>query len=299
MSAPPYMKLYWGDYHKDTRHLSRSEHGAYLLLLGETWRLGGALPNDDSALARWALCTPSEWAEIRPVILAFFTLSRGRWVHKRVRAELAHYADVSRKRKVSGKAGGEATGGKRKRNTPAIAEQKPTKPEPESEPEREDKSSLSAAREHAASPSLSEDLIAEAQARIAEAVVELDAAEHAKRFLAHAEATGRKLVRPDAAWREWIRREIDKAPKAQAPLAAAPRPVWTGPAPLRAALVAVMGEDWVRAWIDARTRYQDLPKPHALIAANGFVFDRIWREERVREVLSDHGVELRKAEDAA
>lgn len=137
MSAPPYMKLFWGDYHKATRHLNRSQHGAYFLLIGEAWRLGGSLPDDDSMLAAWALCTPAEWVEIKPTVLAFFALRRGRWVHDRVREELAHYESISRKRKEAGREGGKTRGGKRKGKSEAIATQKPPKSESESELELE------------------------------------------------------------------------------------------------------------------------------------------------------------------
>lgn len=133
MSAPPYMKFFWGDYHKATRHLTRDQHGAYFLLIGEAWRLGGSLPDDDRLLAAWALCSPSEWAEMKDIITGFFTLRRGKWVHDRVREELAHYEDVSRKRKSAGKRGGSVKPGKNEGNSEAIASQEHTKPEPEPE----------------------------------------------------------------------------------------------------------------------------------------------------------------------
>lgn len=133
MSEPPYMKLFWGDYHKATRHLTRAaEHGAYFLLIGEAWRRGGALPDDDARLAKWACCTPAEWTKLRPAVLGFFALRRGKFVHDRVRKELARYEDISRKRKEAGRAGGSATTGKDSTNPEAIATQLPTKPKPES-----------------------------------------------------------------------------------------------------------------------------------------------------------------------
>jgi uncharacterized protein YdaU (DUF1376 family) len=139
LSAPPYMKLYWADYHQDTRHVGREEHGAYFLLLGEAWNRGGYLPDDDAVLARWALATDDDWRRLKPVIMAFFkATSKGRWRHKRVCDELASYDAVSRKRKAAGKQGGKASHGKGDEKRPAIAtafaKQKPTKPEPEPEP---------------------------------------------------------------------------------------------------------------------------------------------------------------------
>lgn len=136
MSAPPYMRLYWADYHQDTRHLTRDEHGAYFLLLGEAWNRGGFLPDDDALLARWALSTIEEWSRLKSVVMAYFRpASRGRWRHKRVAEELSAYEEVSRKRKAAGKRGGAASGGTKKEIQEAIAEQKPTKREPEPEPE--------------------------------------------------------------------------------------------------------------------------------------------------------------------
>jgi uncharacterized protein YdaU (DUF1376 family) len=136
------MKLFWGDYHKATRHLKRDQHGAYFLLIGEAWRLGGALPDDDSLLAAWSLCTPEEWSEMKPVVMAFFSLRRGRWMHDRVRDELAVYEATSRKRKQAGKSGGIAKAGNATGNSLANAKQKPTKPEPEPEPESESQGRL-------------------------------------------------------------------------------------------------------------------------------------------------------------
>lgn len=138
MSAPPYMKLFWGDYHKATRHLTRDQHGAYFLLIGEAWRLGGALPDDDAKLAAWALCTPDEWATTKPIVMDFFTLRRGKWWHDRVREELASYEATSRKRKEAGKIGGKASVRKQSGNQEANALLLPTKPEPEPEPEIEE-----------------------------------------------------------------------------------------------------------------------------------------------------------------
>lgn len=147
MSAPPYMKLFWGDYHKRTRHLKRDQHGAYFLLIGEAWQLGGALPDDDTKLAAWALCTPQEWAAMKPIVMEFFALRRGKWWHDRVREELASYEATSRKRKEAGKKGGKASGGNARENQEANACLLPTEPEPEPEPKiREAIASLSLAQ---------------------------------------------------------------------------------------------------------------------------------------------------------
>lgn len=133
MSAPPYMRFYWGDYFRDTRTLNRLEHSAYLLLLGEMWVRGGKLPADDSALAKLALCTPDEWADVKPSIIGFFRVVRGHLTQKRLLAELAKYRVTVSKRKEAGKAGSDARHGKRTTSGAANAKQMPTKPEPEPE----------------------------------------------------------------------------------------------------------------------------------------------------------------------
>ena len=105
MSAPPYMKLYVGDYLGDTHHLGALEHGAYLLLLMSMWRAGGSLPARDENLLRIARCTPDEWAQVKPIIMPLFRNSRGRIYHKRLTEELAKYETVSGKRSEAGKRG--------------------------------------------------------------------------------------------------------------------------------------------------------------------------------------------------
>lgn len=105
MAAPPYMKLYVGDYLGDTHHLGALEHGAYLLLLMAMWRAGGSLPANDGNLARLARCTPDQWAEIKDVVLPYFKRSRGRLTQSRLAREMSKYEDTSGKRSEAGKRG--------------------------------------------------------------------------------------------------------------------------------------------------------------------------------------------------
>lgn len=133
MSAPPYMKLYWGDYHRGTRHLrSAKEHGAYMLLIGALWDAGGKLPYDEATIASRALCTPKEWAAIGPRILAFFKVKRGHLTHKRVSEELAKYEATIGKRSAAGKISGRARRGKDSGNSGTSVQHMPPYTEPES-----------------------------------------------------------------------------------------------------------------------------------------------------------------------
>lgn len=104
MAAPPYMKLYVGDYHGDTTHLTTVEHGAYLLLLMAMWRAGGKLPRDDKRIAALTKLSAAEWAEIKPTIMEFFQVSGGSFSHKRLVAEMSKYESVVEKRSKAGKA---------------------------------------------------------------------------------------------------------------------------------------------------------------------------------------------------
>src|SRR5262249_39421362 len=69
---------YWGDYLKDTGHLSTLEHGAYLLLIGHYWSSGTPLPDDDVKLRRIAKVeSVSQWRKIKPALSAFFSVGDG------------------------------------------------------------------------------------------------------------------------------------------------------------------------------------------------------------------------------
>lgn len=93
-----WMPIYWGDYARDTGHLSDAHHGAYLMLIKHYWVTGAPLPDDDELLSRIA-CAESlaKWRKRKPVIMAFFYLKNGLWHHKRVDQELALAAERSAK----------------------------------------------------------------------------------------------------------------------------------------------------------------------------------------------------------
>lgn len=89
MSSRPFLPLFVGDYLADTRELSRSEHGGYLLLLMEYWTKGQPLPDDDRILRAITLSSKYAWQKLRKKLQNFFTLEGGYWHHKRVDRDLA------------------------------------------------------------------------------------------------------------------------------------------------------------------------------------------------------------------
>lgn len=85
MAEFPAMPLWTDRYLADTRHLSRSQHGSYLLLLMESWRRPRcSLPDDDAMLARLAGCSEEEWLAEKPVIMGLWSLDKRRreWTQK-------------------------------------------------------------------------------------------------------------------------------------------------------------------------------------------------------------------------
>ena len=99
MAQFPAFPLWTDAYLADTRHLTTTEHGAYLLLLFEAWRRPGcSLPDDDALLARLTGMTLDAWAAAKPVIMAFWKRDgRSRtWVQRRQKKERDRVAKQSK-----------------------------------------------------------------------------------------------------------------------------------------------------------------------------------------------------------
>lgn len=98
----PYMPFWVDDYHRDTRHLSTEEHGAYLLLLMAAWEApSNSLPDDDKILAGIAKVSVARWSKMKTTVMAFWSRD-GRskmWVQKRLKKE--RKLAVDRKHKAS------------------------------------------------------------------------------------------------------------------------------------------------------------------------------------------------------
>ena len=87
----PFMPMYWGDYWRDTNHLSDAEHVSYLKLISHYWT-HGLLPNDDARLARIAGRSIEEWTAMKPMLQAFFKQG---WMHSRIDRELIRQRSIS------------------------------------------------------------------------------------------------------------------------------------------------------------------------------------------------------------
>lgn len=121
MSRKPddWMPLNITKYLGDTTHLTRDQHGAYLMLLMAYWMRGGPLPAHDGQLAAIVKATRAEWRRLRPVIVEFFTVSNGVWTQKRAEEELGNARRIMETKVNAGRAGGIAARGKsgRKKNS--------------------------------------------------------------------------------------------------------------------------------------------------------------------------------------
>lgn len=107
-----WMPFYIGDYLADTMHLTREQHGAYMLLIFAYWRRGEPLPDDDRQLAATVRATLAEWRRLRPVMAPFFQISDGRWTHRRIDAELGSAVSISEAKRQAGRRGGQAARGR-------------------------------------------------------------------------------------------------------------------------------------------------------------------------------------------
>lgn len=120
-----WMPLYIADYLRKTMHLTRDQHGGYLLLLMACWDRGGRLPNEPGQLAGIARATSAEWRKLAPVLLPFFEIDGRDLVQGRVIEEHAKAARLSEARRAAGSQGGRP--------------RKAQEPEMESKPESEQK----------------------------------------------------------------------------------------------------------------------------------------------------------------
>ncbi len=111
-----WMPLWIGAYLADTTHLSRDQHGGYLLLLMAYWRNKGPLIDQGDRLANIVKATPSEWRKLRPILSEFFDVADGMWSHGRANDELAKATQNKITATSKAKAGAEARWNKSSKN---------------------------------------------------------------------------------------------------------------------------------------------------------------------------------------
>lgn len=110
---PDYGDFYWDKFASDglVEAMTTEEVGAYMLLLCKAWRETppATLPDDDRLLRAWTRTTPERWAELKPGVLAPFTLVNGRWAQRKLRETYDRAAQRLRSYQNRGRLGGSAS----------------------------------------------------------------------------------------------------------------------------------------------------------------------------------------------
>jgi uncharacterized protein YdaU (DUF1376 family) len=106
MTGNVWMPMYWGDYMRDTAHLTPFGHCAYLHLIAHYWVTGAPHPYDDEKLRRIARLDRGQWKKTREDVAAFFQVDGGLWRHTRIEVELVKSDDRKSKFSERGKSGG-------------------------------------------------------------------------------------------------------------------------------------------------------------------------------------------------
>jgi uncharacterized protein YdaU (DUF1376 family) len=133
---------YYGDYARDTGHLTLAQHGAYTVLLDTYYATRRPLPDDEEAIMR--ICrafTPDEQSAVRSVLGQFFSKNGNGYHNKRADAELAKEAAISIARAKAGASGAYGKWhGKKKANattSTTTSTEEPPPPPPHADSERE------------------------------------------------------------------------------------------------------------------------------------------------------------------
>lgn len=309
MSARPdtWMPFYVADYLRDTMRLTRDQHGGYLLLLMDCWANGGRLPSDPAELAAIAKATPAEWRKLAPVLLRYFKEDDEGLYHSRVMAEHQKAARLSEIRRQNGGKGGRPPKQKETEAKPvAFPEDKLTETPSPSPVGMETNVSTQLSDANASSspsgdkPECPEDFEAcwKAYPHVRGRSSKSKSFRYWRRVSAHRRALlpqaiaryAREGREPNEdcgapAMERWLRdtRYLDWLEPAQ-PSAS----LWSGPAEIREAFVAVHGEDFARSYLDPCT-WQDVPT-RAVIPRTGVAAAKLRTEAAA--TLRRQGVEI-------
>lgn len=104
-----YLALFTGDYLRDTRHLSCSEHGVYLLLLMHCWDSKGPVPLDERK--QMGICgarSGDELEALRRVRDEFFIRMEDGYYNPRMQREIERMHSIHNARSNAGKMGYQA-----------------------------------------------------------------------------------------------------------------------------------------------------------------------------------------------
>lgn len=113
MTSAPFLKLFPGDYHAKTQHLTTLEHGAYLLLLMAAWgRKDCGLPDDDQFLARTVGLSTQKWSVVKSHVMGFWELEDGYFFNQRLLNDRRKVKKTSLKNSESGAKGAAVTNAK-------------------------------------------------------------------------------------------------------------------------------------------------------------------------------------------
>jgi len=99
-----WMPLFIGDYLADTSRLTTEQHGAYFLLIMDYWR-SGPPPDDDLILSNIT-------KKFKAVVMNFFSLNNGHWIHSRIDRELLNASKKKVKAKEKAENAAEARWGR-------------------------------------------------------------------------------------------------------------------------------------------------------------------------------------------
>lgn len=98
--------IYTGDYLRDTRHLTPTKHGIYLLLLFYAWDQKGPLPLDEQECAGIANCrSADEIDSLRYILAKYFVRMDDGYYNKRMQIEVERSEALSQARSEAGRKG--------------------------------------------------------------------------------------------------------------------------------------------------------------------------------------------------
>lgn len=102
-----YAKIHFGDYTKDTTHLTLLEHGVYFQMMRLYYTNEKPLPADAERVARFVGArTDEERKAVDNILAEFFTLEDDGWHQKRIDEEIAKFTERKAINAETGKLGG-------------------------------------------------------------------------------------------------------------------------------------------------------------------------------------------------